>query len=166
MSLVNASNSGITSCPLNALTKITMLGLITLKEQVSRNGIRNESAHTSGTDWNRAWCCRSHRWHRKSFSWSSSVSLWVAPVGDRFVESPSFPAPENKASQGTTGRYYALKIKHHNVEANTKLTLRRIPELAFASLSCTLQWLNNSCSSRFSSMLERSWTWSEILWGD
>ena len=33
MSLVNASNSGITSCPLNALTKITMLGLITLKEQ-------------------------------------------------------------------------------------------------------------------------------------
>ena len=36
MSLVNASNSGITSCPLNALTKITMLGLITLKEQVSR----------------------------------------------------------------------------------------------------------------------------------
>ena len=34
MSLVNASNSGITSCPLNALTKITMLGLITLKEQL------------------------------------------------------------------------------------------------------------------------------------
>ena len=42
MSLRNASNSGITSCPLNALTKITMLGLITLKEQVSRNGLRNE----------------------------------------------------------------------------------------------------------------------------
>ena len=34
MSLVNASNSGITSCPLNALTKITMLGLITLTEQL------------------------------------------------------------------------------------------------------------------------------------
>ena len=124
-----------------------------------------ESTHTSGTGWSRAWCCQFHRWHQKSFSWSSSVSLWVAPVGDRFVGSPSFPAPENKASQGTTGRYYALKIKHHNVEANTKLTLRRIPELAFASLSCTLQWLNNSCSSRFSSMLERS-SWSDILWGD
>ena len=35
MSLVNASNSGITSCPLNALTKITMLGLITLTEQLA-----------------------------------------------------------------------------------------------------------------------------------
>ena len=34
MSMVNASNSGITSCPLNALTKITMLGLITLTEQL------------------------------------------------------------------------------------------------------------------------------------
>ena len=114
MSLVNASNSGITSCPLNALTKITMLGLITLKEQVSRNGLRYESANTSGTDWNRAWCCRSHRWHRKSFSWSSSVSLWVAPVGGRFVESPSFPAPENEASQ-CKGRYLNYPQKNSGV---------------------------------------------------
>ena len=33
MSFVNASNSGITSCPLKAFTMITMLGLITLKEE-------------------------------------------------------------------------------------------------------------------------------------
>ena len=43
MSFVKASNSGITSCPLNAFTMITMLGLITLhvKRELSSGQIWN-----------------------------------------------------------------------------------------------------------------------------
>ena len=108
-----------------------------------------ESSHTSGTGWSPAWCCQFHRWRQTFSFWSSSESPWEESVLGQCGGSPSFQAPEI-GDDGIAASQLCLLIEMRQI-----CTLRRIPEFAFGSLSCTLQWLNSSCSSLFSSILDK-----------